>query len=133
MTTEAESYVAPTVFAFACRVAGKPEWRETIYNATSSGKAKQEHHANVTEPWPDIPFTAIRCRKIGPAHTSADFRRVAEYRGLPAIRCGQAVQVGGAAGTIVGHNSNANFNVLFHTGQWAGQTLNVHPSEVRCG
>jgi hypothetical protein len=123
--------VENVVYAFACSVAGRPEWRETIYNTTTRGKAKREHHSHVTEPWPDIAFTAIRCRKVGPAHTSADFRRVAEYRGLPAVRCGQPVTVGDASGTIVGHNSNANFNVLFHTGRWAGQTLNVHPSELR--
>jgi hypothetical protein len=49
---------------------------------------------------------------------------------MPDVRCGQRVRVGKHVGVIVGHNSSANFNVLFGEGEYKGKTLNVHPAEV---
>jgi predicted short-subunit dehydrogenase-like oxidoreductase (DUF2520 family) len=41
------------------------------------------------------------------------------------------VKVGESIGTIVGHNSSANFDVLFdYGGKYGGLTLSVHPSEM---
>lgn len=120
----------PRIHSFACRVAGCPEFGETIYNATSRGRAKREHHLQVSEPWPGVKFTDIRVRKLGAAHTSEAFRRTAEYRGLPNLRCGHEVRVGLSQGAVLGHNSSANFDVLFHAGPYAGQTLSVHPQEL---
>lgn len=118
------------VYAFACRTSWAPQWGETIYNTTSAGKAKLAHFQHVHDAWDSVKFTDIRARKIGPAHSSDEFKRNAHYRGMPDVRCGDSVKVSGCAGTIVGHNSSANFDVLFHDGKYAGQTLNVHPSEL---
>jgi hypothetical protein len=123
----AEELSMDEVFAFGCRVVWAPEWGETIYNTVSAGRAKREHWLNVSEPWPDTKFTDIRVRKIGAPHTSEGFKHNAEYRGMPDVRCGDRVKVGDRTGTIVGHNSSANFDVLFDD----GPTVNVHPSEVK--
>lgn len=118
------------VFAFECNVAGK-DWADTI-NAHTRGKAKAAYFSRVREAWPDIPFTALLCRKLGRPHTNNGFVRNAEYRGMPEVRCGQRVRVGKAIGAIVGHNSSANFDVLFDldSPEWAGLTLNCHPAGV---
>jgi hypothetical protein len=117
------------VFAFEVTVKGT-NWHQVINHATA-GKAKAKYWRDVRESWPDVPFTAIRCRKLGSPRTSAEFVRNAVYRGLPNVKCGQRVQVGQSAGVIVGHNSSANFDVLFDDDSplYAGQILNVHPSE----
>lgn len=118
------------VFAFEVSVAGT-DWT-TIINHRSAGKAKYEYWLNVTESWPDVPITAMRARKIGKAHTTPGFERNAKYRGMPDIKCGQRVKVGNSRGVIVGHNSSANFDVLFDDDapRHAGRRLNVHPREV---
>jgi len=116
------------VHAFACRL--RSSEHETIVNNLSAGAAKYRFLLDVRDPWPDTKYTDIRVRKIGPAHTSEQFLRNAKYRGMPHIRCGDRVRVGEEEGAIVGHNGSANFDVLFTSGKWAGQTLNVHPSEV---
>lgn len=119
------------VFAFEVRVANT-SWSRII-NAPTAGRAKRLYHQDVMDAWPDIPFTAIRVRKLGPAHTSEAFKCNAKYRGRPDIRCGQRVAVNGAMGTITGHNESANFNVLFDDDapRYAGLTLNVHPQDVK--
>lgn len=122
----------PTVSAFACRIPGAP-WGdvESIRNATSRGQAKVDYWRHVTDAWPDIPFTAVRARKIGPPHTSEQFKRNAAYRGMPEVECGRRVRVGDAEGTIIGHNSSANFDVLFDAdSRYGANVLNVHPAEV---
>lgn len=119
-----------TIYAFACRVSWAPQWGETIYNSTSRGKARSAHFRHVSDPWPDTKFTDIRVRKIGGPHTSERFIANAAYRGLPDVRCGQRVKVGTDEGVIVGHNASANFDVLFETGKYVGETLNCHPSSV---
>lgn len=114
------------VFAFDVWVKGT-DWHRTV-NARTAGKAKQQYHSDVADAWPDVPFTAMRCRKIGAVVTSEQFARNAEYRGFPGLRCGQRVKVGDALGTIVGHNASANFDVLFdEDSKYRGLTLNAHP------
>lgn len=116
------------LYAFACKLSWSDH--ETIINDLSAGKAKYRFWRDVTEPWPDTKFTEVRVRKIGPAHTSERFKANAEYRGMPDVRCGDRVLVGEHEGLIAGHNSSANFDVLFTSGPWTGKTLNVHPGEV---
>lgn len=118
------------IFAFEVSVKGT-DWTQ-IVNARTPGKAKQEYHNQVIDAWPDVPFTAMRCRKIGEPHTSERFRQNARYRGMPEVECGQRVKVNGNPGTIVGHNESANFNVLFddNAEHYAGLTLSVHPQDV---
>lgn len=122
---------ASPLFAFACRTSWAPQWGETIYNARTAGQAKVRHFWQVRDAWCDTKFTDIRCRKVGGPHTSERFKDNAKYRGMPDVRCGQRVRVGDHGdGVIVGHNASANFDVLFDTGRWAGQTLNCHPQSV---
>lgn len=118
------------IFAFEVSVKGT-DWTQ-IVNARTPGKAKRQYHSSVIDAWPDVPFTAMRCRKIGRPHTSERFRHNARYRGMPDVQCGQRVTVSGNAGTIVGHNESANFNVLFDDDaeNYAGLTLNVHPQDI---
>jgi hypothetical protein len=117
--------------SFEVTVKGKPDWGRVV-NAHTRGKAKSEYWHDVVDAWPDLPFTAVRVRKLGKPVTSRQFERNAEYRGMPGVKCGQAVKVGSARGVIVGHNSSANFDVLFDldSPKYAGLKLNVHPSEV---
>ena len=118
------------VFAFEVSVA-ETDWTR-IVNARSAGKAKYEYYLDVREVWPDVSLTAMRARKLGKAQTLAGFERVAKYRGMPHVKCGQRVKVGDSLGVIVGHNSSANFDVLFDDDapKYAGRRLNVHPQEV---
>lgn len=120
--------MADNVFAFEVSVKDT-DWKKVI-NAHSAGQAKADYWRDVRECW-DVPFTAMRCRKLGKPETSSAFIRNAVYRGLPDVRCGQRVNVGNATGVIVGHNSSANFDVLFDTDspRFAGLRLNVHPDD----
>jgi hypothetical protein len=118
-----------SIFAFECSVKDAP-WGPTVINSTTAGKAKHEYFRDASDPWPDVRFIDIRVRKVGGPRTTEAFVRNAKYRGMPDVKCGQRVTVNGNFGWIVGHNSSANFDVLFDTGKWAGATLNVHPSEI---
>ena len=53
-----------TVNAFEVTVKGKPDWGQVI-NARSPAQAKREYHLMVQDAWPDVPWTALRCRKVG--------------------------------------------------------------------
>ncbi len=119
------------VFAFEVSVNGT-DWTKII-NARTASKAKYQHWLDVTDTWPDVPITAMRARKVGEPHTSEEFKRNAQYRGLPDVKCGQRVRVGKSEGVIVGHNSSANFDVLFDddSPKYGGQRLNVHPQEIK--
>jgi hypothetical protein len=121
------------VFAFEVSVKGT-DWTKII-NARSAGKAKHEYYRSVVESWPDVPFTAMRARKYnsGRPYTSEAFERNANYRGLPAVKCGDRVRVADCCGVIVGHNSSANFDVLFDDDapRYGGMRLNVHPQDVQ--
>lgn len=120
------------VLAFEVSVAGT-DWSKII-NARTAGKAKYEYWRSVTESWPDVPITAMRARKYngGRPYTSLEFERNAKYRQMPDVKCGQRVKVGDSFGVIVGHNSSANFDVLFDDDatRHGGQRLNVHPQEI---
>lgn len=114
------------LFAWEVSVKGT-DWTK-IVNARTSGQAKRDYHLDVRDAWPDVPYTAMRCRKIGAPHTSERFKHNARYRGLPDVRCGQRVKVGDARGVIVGHNESANFDVLFDAdSKYRGMKLNCHP------
>ena len=118
------------LFAFEVSVKGT-NWTK-IVNARTAGQAKRDYHLDVRESWPDVPYTAMRCRKVGAPHTSEQFKLNAQYRGMPGVRCGQRVKVGDARGVIVGHNDSANFDVLFDddSPKYAGMRLNCHPDGV---
>jgi hypothetical protein len=117
------------VSAFEVSVKGTT-W-SAIVNASSPGKAKGSYHREVCDAWPDVPYTAMRCRKMGGPHSSEQFLNNARYRGMPGVRCGQRVLVGEERGVIVGHNASANFDVLFDAdSKYRGQTLNVHPESI---
>lgn len=121
-----------SVFAFEVTVNGKPEWVRVI-NARTHGQAKSEYYSHLIDAWPDVPWTELRCRKIGNPKTSERFKANAAYRGMPSVQCGQRVKVGQARGVIVGHNCSANFDVLFDpdSPQYANLRLNVHPSSIQ--
>lgn len=121
-----------SVSAFEVHVVGRTTWRRVI-NARTAGQAKAEYFRDLHESWPSIPYTALRCRLVGPASSSEDFIRCAAYRGVPDARCGQRVVVGESRGVIVGHNGSANFEVLFDSDalRYAGLRLSVHPSECQ--
>lgn len=118
-----------TVSAFLVSVAGT-DWSQVV-NHRTAGKAKVEYWHSVRESWPDVPYTAMRVRKIGLPRSSDRFVHNANYRGLPCVRCGDRVIVGTARGVIVGHNSSANFDVIFDddSPKYAGLKLNVHPND----
>lgn len=118
-------------FAFDVWVRSRPDFRR-IVNARSAGKAKSSFLIDLQDAWPNYRYTDLRVKKIGGAHTSEQFRRNAAYRGMPDVECGQRVIVGDGRGVIVGHNSSANFDVLFDddSPKYAGLTLNVHPGSI---
>jgi hypothetical protein len=121
---------APDIYAWEVSVKGT-DWTKTV-NARTSGQAKRDYHLDVIDAWPEVPFTAMRCRKLGPPQTSERFVHNAQYRGLPDVKCGQRVMVGNASGVIVGHNSSANFDVLFEEdSKYPGMKLNCHPDSCQ--
>jgi len=119
------------VRAFEVNVKGT-QWHR-IVNHVSAGKAKYEYLRDVRESWPSVEFKHLTCRIVGGPVTSEEFMRCATYRGLSNVRCGDRVTVGRGTGTVVGHNSSANFDVLFDDDsiEHAGQTLNCHPSSIQ--
>ena len=117
------------VFAFEVWEKSSPHRR--VINARTSGAARYDYYLDVLDCWPDVKYTDMRARKIGAPQTSEAFLRNARYRGMPDLRCGDAVTVDGMSGVVVGHNDSANFDVLFDEGtRYAGAVLNVHPSEL---
>lgn len=117
-------------YAFECWLKDEPTWTKVI-NARSRGKAKVQYFRDVSDSW-EIDYRDIRSRKMGNPVTSERFIHNAKYRGMPDVRCGQKVEVLGNKGFIVGHNSSANFDVLFDDDapHYAGLTLNVHPNDI---
>jgi len=119
------------VYAFACWHKSRDESTASIYNAWTRSKARYQFWLDIRDCWSEVKLMDLNVRKIGGPHSSERFIHNAKYRGMPDVRCGQRVKVGAEGeGVIVGHNSSANFDVLFDTGRWAGQTLNCHPMEV---
>jgi hypothetical protein len=119
------------VFAFELSVKGDAEIK-AIINAHHKGQAKGQFYRRVTEYY-EVAFTSICCRKIGAPVTTEQFERNAIYRGWQGVKCGARVKCGDATGAIVGHNSSANFDVLFDldSPRYAGQRLNVHPADCQ--
>lgn len=109
------------------------DWHK-IVNERTPGRAKREYHRSVIDAWPDIPYTAMRCRKLGQPQTPREFTRTALYRGYQGgeIKCGDRVKAEGGTGVIVGNNSSANFDVLFDADspRYANQRLNCHPAYI---
>ena len=117
--------------AYACSWPNGPcPDHETIINSISRGAAKTVFWRSVREAYQDVPFTALRVRKVGDPVTTEGFLRNARYRGIPDARCGDRVKAEGWWGRIVGHNDSANLDILFEEGPCAGQVLNVHPAGV---
>ena len=119
----------PRIQAFTCWIDGYKDFTKTVY-ATSIGKAKSRYYHEALDWFPNVEYTWIRARNDGlsPPVTTDDFRRMADYRGIPFARIGMRVSVGGEAGTIVGHNSSSNLNVLFDAdSRYSGEVLNCHP------
>ncbi len=118
-------------YAFRVWVKDRVDFCRVVNHATA-GRAKSEYLMDLRESWPDV-YTDLRAAKLGPCESTEAFKRVARYRGMPDVRCGQRVRVGGHLGVIVGHNDSCNFKILFdsHTAaSYAGLVLNVHPAGI---
>ena len=118
------------VFAFDVWV--KDTGWHRMVNARTAGQAKREYHLDVIDAWPDVPYTAMRCRKLGLAQSTAKANRVAAYRNRPELKCGVRVKAEGGIGRIVDGNDSANFDVLFDddSPRYPGQRLNCHPGYI---
>jgi hypothetical protein len=98
----------------------------TFVVARSRGAAKYRHWLHVSDVWQEMPYTAMRARAADGFHESARFRECMEYRGVPFARVGMMVRFDdGKTGTIVGHNSSANLDVIL---DGADDVLNCHPA-----
>lgn len=101
---------------------------QTTVNHRTRGGAIAEYMRDFSDCMPDVKFTDMRARKLGPASTSARLQRVAECRGMPWVRAGMRVTVcGDMAGVIVDGNESANFDVLLDD----GVRVNCHPCDLR--
>ena len=60
------------VVAFECWIPNAP-WGDVrqVINDRSLGRAKGVYWRRVTDAWPDIPYTAVRGRKVGAPQSSA--------------------------------------------------------------
>lgn len=101
----------------------KPDYPR-IVNAITSGKAKSAYFRMVREPWPDLEFTQINCRKVGEPHTSEEFIQFVERQGLPFVRCGMKVEIDGSK-AIITRKSGAYFRAYFLDHKCEG---NFHPT-----
>lgn len=111
--------------AFECRIRG---WDSgTVLNRESAGQAKADYFRNIAREV-GAKYTDIRIRRLGGPVTTDGIVRTAKYRGVPFARAGMRVKVENDYGRIVSHNDSANWDVLFETGRWAGETLNCHPN-----
>ena len=122
------------IYAFACWHKSRDESTATIINSTTRSKARYQYFLDISDVWSEVKIMDIKVRKVGAPHSSERFIANAKYRGLPDVRCGRRVRVKDTGegddigeGVIVGHNSSANFDVLFESGRFTGQVLNVHP------
>jgi hypothetical protein len=111
--------------AFSCRVRG--ETFERVIHAKSASQAKAAYWSSIADL--GVQYIDIRVRCGGAPVTSEDFRRTAEYRGVPFAKVGMQVMVEKDRGVIVSNNSSANFDVLFdQTSKYPGLVLNCHPN-----
>jgi hypothetical protein len=118
------------VFAFDVWVKGT-DWHQVV-NERTPGRAKLLYYRSVVDAWPDVPYTAMRVRKLGLAQSTAKATRVADYRNRPDLKCGVRVKAEGGTGRIVDGNDSANFDVLFDddSPRHAGMRLNCHPAYI---
>ncbi len=81
------------ISAFECWVPNAPWGKDvrTVINAQSHGKARMHYWRHVTDAWPEIPFTAVRVRRLGAPQSSPEFLIGVGYRGIPHVRCGDRV------------------------------------------
>ena len=125
---------AREVHAFAVGIVGRGG-TDVVHHRTA-GRAKAAFWRDLHDVLPDLRFVDVTVRKLPAVVTSPAFARTATYRGMPGLQCGQRVEVRAreviARGAIVGHNSSANFDVLFDDDSpaFAGLVLNVHPAEL---
>lgn len=115
--------MTPVFKTYFCRIGS---YSEQPYVASSSGKAKSECLNDARDWHPDLKFTDIRARCSGKLITDSGFAHNAKYRDIEFAHIGMRVIVTGCgSGTIVGHNSSANLNVIFD--DRPNLTLNCHP------
>lgn len=101
----------------------RPEYPRVV-NAITPGKAKSAYLSIVREPWPDLKFTQIKCRKIGEPYTDEEFLQFAQRRGLEFVRCGMKVEIDGRKAIITG-KCGAYFRAYFFDTKCEG---NFHPT-----
>jgi len=98
----------------------------TVVVARSAGAAKYRYWLDVSDACPDFPFTKMRARVIAGYAEPRGFRDCMEYRRVPFARVGMRVRFDdGKEGTIVGHNSSANLDVIVDGGD---EVFNCHPA-----
>lgn len=130
MASERQPHEIPQIKRFECSVKHAP-WGEdhwTTVHSFTRGQAKSDYWSDVREPWPDIPFTAVRCRGPFAICDTEKFRHTADYRKVP-YHIGDPVAWRGKVGRIVDSNSSANFEVLFPD----GSRIHIHPTDVAQG
>ena len=124
------------VRAYEVGLKGDRERRySTVVYAISAGKAKYDRLLDLWDAWGSdgtwnaepISFATLTCRRVG-EFQPLSLRRTAVYRGVPFVRAGMTIEVGGDRGVIVGSNDSGNFDVLYTGGKHNGMTLNCHPT-----
>lgn len=94
--------------------------------ARSAGAAKYRQWLNIVDSWSEMPFTAMRARAVSGYIEQPGFRDCMIYRGVPFAKLGMRVRFdNGDHGTLVGHNSSANLDVIM---DGADSPLNCHPA-----
>lgn len=121
-TNEQQRVVSAPVRSYAVWLVPHEDWARNIV-AVSGGKAKTQFLRDLD--LDGVDYLDVRCKVQKGFVTDDEFKRTAEYRGVPFARIGMRVEVGCNAGVIVGKNSSANFNVLFDGDD---SPLNCHPS-----
>lgn len=120
------------VLAFACSVKGAPwgEHHERVVHAHSRGQAKSQYLRDVRDAWPDLPYTAVRCRRVPSPTTTPMLQHVCRLRGVH-MRFGDRVHFGSSGrseiGTVVGSSEGANFELLLDD----GSRIFVHPCDIQ--
>jgi hypothetical protein len=115
---------------FECSIPNAP-WGEDHWatvHAFTRGQAKSEYWRDIRECWPNIPFTAVRCRGPFTPCDTDKFRHTADYRKVN-FHIGDPVTWRGKVGRIVDSNSSANFEVLFP----CGDRIHIHPIDIEQG
>lgn len=115
------------ISAFECWIPDAP-WGDAsqIINAQSRSAAKVVYWRHVVDAWPDIPYTAVRVRKLGSAQSDASFLIGVRYRGIPHARCGDRVTWKNGGGVIVGFGGGGAWLEVLSDEGWRGY---VHPGE----